>query len=181
MKNFGQSCLIGHAWAIILAKGTHSLSCQFSLLNFPYLSFSDWHTSALRQLEYLSNIPWKSSTTRTASQSLSQTGWTYLKTSSESWTIDRKYKIVPCSSIWGKNWREKKIIHVSNEKYNVPIGKGAKRKETLPEAQRTQGIESITWIVSDWNQFEIILTEKDHSSYGLNTLGPLCLWQCFLP
>ena len=107
MKNFGQSCLIGHAWAIILAKGTHSLSCQFSLLNFPYLSFSDWHTSALRQLEYLSNIPWKSSTTRTASQSLSQTGWTYLKTSSESWTIDRKYKIVPCSSIWGKNWREK--------------------------------------------------------------------------
>ena len=34
--------------------------------------------------------------------------------------------------------------------------------------------------VSDWNQFEIILAEKDHSSYGLNTLGPLCLWQCFL-
>ena len=32
--------------------------------------------------------------------------------------------------------------------------------------------------VSDWNKFEIILAEKDHSSYGLNTLGPLCLWQC---
>ena len=33
---------------------------------------------------------------------------------------------------------------------------------------------------SGWNKFEIILAEKDHSSYGLNTLGPLCLWQCFL-
>ena len=43
--------------------------------------------------------------------------------------------------------------------------------KTLPEAQRTQGIESITWIM--------FLAEKNHSSYGLNTLGPLCLWQCF--
>ena len=34
--------------------------------------------------------------------------------------------------------------------------------------------------VSDWNWFEIILAEKVYSSYGLNTLGPLCLWQCFL-
>ena len=25
----------------------------------------------------------------------------------------------------------------------------------------------------------MILAEKDISSYGLNTLGPLCLWQCF--
>ena len=25
----------------------------------------------------------------------------------------------------------------------------------------------------------MILAEKNHSSYGLNTLGPLCLWQCF--
>ena len=31
---------------------------------------------------------------------------------------------------------------------------------------------------SDLYQFENILAEKDHSSYGLNTLGPLCLWQC---
>ena len=30
------------------------------------------------------------------------------------------------------------------------------------------------------NQFANILAEKDHSSYGHNTLGPLCLWQCFL-
>ena len=29
--------------------------------------------------------------------------------------------------------------------------------------------------VTDWNQFEIISTEIDHSSYVLNTLGPLCL------
>ena len=33
--------------------------------------------------------------------------------------------------------------------------------------------------ISDLNQFENILAEKDHSSYRLNTLGPLCLWQCF--
>ena len=33
--------------------------------------------------------------------------------------------------------------------------------------------------VSDWNWFEIILTAKVYSSYELNTLGPLCLWQCF--
>ena len=25
----------------------------------------------------------------------------------------------------------------------------------------------------------MILAEKGYSSYGLNTLGPLCLWQCF--
>ena len=25
----------------------------------------------------------------------------------------------------------------------------------------------------------MILVEKDFSSYGLDTLGPLCLWQCF--
>ena len=34
-------------------------------------------------------------------------------------------------------------------------------------------------LISDWNQFEIILAEQDHSGYGLNTLGTLCLWQCF--
>ena len=33
---------------------------------------------------------------------------------------------------------------------------------------------------SDWYQFKMILAEKDFSSYGLNTLGPLCLWQCFI-
>ena len=32
---------------------------------------------------------------------------------------------------------------------------------------------------SDWNQFEMILDEKDYLSFELNTLGPLCLWQCF--
>ena len=29
-------------------------------------------------------------------------------------------------------------------------------------------------------QIRIISAEKDYSSYGLNTLGPLCLWQCFI-
>ena len=33
--------------------------------------------------------------------------------------------------------------------------------------------------LSDWNKFEIISAEKDHSSFELNTLSPLCLWQCF--
>ena len=32
---------------------------------------------------------------------------------------------------------------------------------------------------SDWNQFKIILAEKDDPSYRLNTLGPFCLWQCY--
>ena len=30
------------------------------------------------------------------------------------------------------------------------------------------------------NKFEIILAEKDYSSYGPNALGLLCRWQCFL-
>ena len=33
---------------------------------------------------------------------------------------------------------------------------------------------------SDWDQFESILEEKYFLSYILNTLGPLCLWQCFV-
>ena len=33
--------------------------------------------------------------------------------------------------------------------------------------------------VFDLNQFVIILAEKDYSSYGFNTLGPLCLLQCY--
>ena len=35
--------------------------------------------------------------------------------------------------------------------------------------------------VSDWNQFESISDEKVYSSFELNTLGPLCLWQCLVP
>ena len=72
-------------------------------------------------------------------------------------------------------------------------------QKTLPEAQRTQGIESITQIIP--NQFckntrkqkrgqreqtmSTMSTQQstcfcclDDLSYGLNTLGPLCLWQC---
>ena len=32
---------------------------------------------------------------------------------------------------------------------------------------------------SGWYELEILLAQRDYSSYGLNTLGPLCLWQCF--
>ena len=31
---------------------------------------------------------------------------------------------------------------------------------------------------SAWDQFRIFLAEKDFSSCGLNTMGPLCLWEC---
>ena len=52
--------------------------------------------------------------------------------------------------------------------------------ETLPEAQRTQGIESETWIISEAKiNIQIQFSQKGNSSYRLNTLGPLCLWQCF--
>ena len=53
--------------------------------------------------------------------------------------------------------------------------------ETFPEAQQTKSIEFMTWIIFFvWNHVEIIWDEKDYSSFELNTLGPLCLWQCFL-
>ena len=35
------------------------------------------------------------------------------------------------------------------------------------------------WVYNLNNVSEIILAEKVYSSCGLNTLGPLCLWQCF--
>ena len=53
--------------------------------------------------------------------------------------------------------------------------------QTLPEAQRTQGIETVTWIF--FFQLELIqidFSQKSYSSYRLNTLGQLCLWQCFV-
>ena len=36
------------------------------------------------------------------------------------------------------------------------------------------------WVYNLNHVFEIILAEQNHQSYGLNTLGQLCLWQCFL-
>ena len=54
-------------------------------------------------------------------------------------------------------------------------------RKTLPEAQRTQGIESINLNgLFQPKYFQTDLSQKYDSSYRLNTLGPLCLWQCFL-
>ena len=56
--------------------------------------------------------------------------------------------------------------------------------KTLPEAQRTQGIESETWIISEakMNTYKFISVKKTIQviDYRVNTLGPLCLWQCFM-
>ena len=50
-------------------------------------------------------------------------------------------------------------------------------KKTLREAQRTQGIDSVSWVFS---KFEMKTSCRDYLRYGVNTLGPLCLWQCFI-
>ena len=86
-------------------------------------------------------------------------------------------------------------------------------EKTLPEAQRTQSVESITWVNLStrivWNWFQwnflkwlqiwppdgatcisskfshqrgplaLVPSWRSNSSYEVNTLGPLCLWQCF--
>ena len=52
-----------------------------------------------------------------------------------------------------------------------------KKLKTLPEAQRTQGIDSVSWVIS---KVEMKISCRDYLRYGVNTLGPLCLWQCFL-
>ena len=49
-------------------------------------------------------------------------------------------------------------------------------EKTLPEAQPTQSIESVPRINST-AYFHLNL--RDNSRYGVNTLGPLCLWKCF--
>ena len=63
-----------------------------------------------------------------------------------------------------KNWRNK--LRNSWEKV----------EETFPEAQRTQGIDSVSWVIS---KVEMKTSCRDYSRYRVNTLGPLCLWQCF--
>ena len=98
--------------------------------------------------------------------------------------------------------------------------------KTLPEAQRTQGIDFITWVnltaridqiyfsgttwigckfghqmaplelVPNWSAdgatcfsskfghqrapLALVPSWRGNSSYGVNTLGPLCLWQCLM-
>ena len=52
---------------------------------------------------------------------------------------------------------------------------GSNAEKTLPEAQPTQSIESVPQINST-ACFHLNL--RDNSRYRVNTLGPLCLWQC---
>ena len=44
-------------------------------------------------------------------------------------------------------------------------------EKTLPEAQRTQGIESLTWII--FLTISNLYPLRDNSSFRLNCLGPL--------
>ena len=80
---------------------------------------------------------------------------------------------------WGKSDNKlKKGWRKVEEKLTKNVGK---KDENIARGTTDPGY----WVYnlnhfSDWNQFEIILAEKDHSSYGLNTLGPLCLWQCLI-
>ena len=77
------------------------------------------------------------------------------------------------------NWRRKKV----GTKIEKMLRKSWKSWENIENIARGT-TDPGYWVynlnhVSDWNWFEIILAEKLNSSYGLNTLGPLCLWQCF--
>ena len=49
--------------------------------------------------------------------------------------------------------------------------------QKLPEAQRTQGIESLTWFIFS-TEF-VLFVAAEILLVKLNTLGSLCLWQCF--
>ena len=61
----------------------------------------------------------------------------------------------------------------SNKKWGNNI---EEENKTLPEAQQTQGIDSVSWVIS-W--VEMKRSCRDYSRCGVNTLDPLCLWQCF--
>ena len=79
-----------------------------------------------------------------------------------------------------KNWKKnEKKLKTSKEKLNKIETKRWKNVEeilkTLPEAQRTQGIDSVSWVIS---KVEMKTSCRDYLRYGVNTLGPLCLWQC---
>ena len=77
-----------------------------------------------------------------------------------------------CSAdLWGNNRNHWNILVCANSWFIVNIARG-----TTDPGYWVYNLNH----VSDWNHFEIILAEKDHSSYELNTLGPLCLWQCFM-
>ena len=56
------------------------------------------------------------------------------------------------------------------------IGTPFPTNETLPVAQRTQCIVSVSRVIST---AEIKRSRRDTLRYRVNALGPLCLWQCF--
>ena len=84
----------------------------------------------------------------------------------------------PSSAIW---WPKLKLMHMaplggqtwSWEKVGKKLRKSWKKLET---AQRTQGVDSISWVIS---KVDMKISWRDYSRYGVNALGPLCLWQCF--
>ena len=79
---------------------------------------------------------------------------------------------------WNRGWVRETFLSSCGEagesaSWKWEIISMQKIYKTLPEAQRTQGIESVTWIIFfSQDNFKLILVR-------LNTLGPLCLWQCF--
>ena len=73
-----------------------------------------------------------------------------------------KYTSNASSAIWWRHLVAKFITKASNTIYN--------------QCKQRQLVAKFT----DLNHFEMILAEKDFSSHGLNTLGPLCLWQCLI-
>ena len=69
---------------------------------------------------------------------------------------------------------EDPLVHDDEENYDDDDDDGREQdeEETLPEAQRTQGIDSVPWIISIAC---FHLNFRDNSRCGVNTLGPLCL------
>ena len=89
-----------------------------------------------------------------------------------------KFTTNACDATWLLILQTMQLVPTGGQIWNKCI---RTKCETLPEAQRTQGIESIelelsfglNWICTDFS-FRV------NSSFRLSALGPLCLWQCFL-
>ena len=59
-----------------------------------------------------------------------------------------------------------------------------KLKNVMKHCQRHNGPRAFSLKLElslQLKQVQIQFSPKDISSYRLNTLGPLCLWQCFIP
>ena len=78
--------------------------------------------------------------------------------------IEKKYQKVPKSS---KSTHKYTKVHKSTQKYSkLPrstqkFPKSTQKYQTLPEAQPTQGIESVTWVIFfSQNSFKLISVRK---------------------